>query len=95
MRRSSGAANIAGPSTSTEFTDPTIYTTATFENFDVPTKPVEDSHPEFSDPDLDNMSEFQSNDGGLSALRVNEEDEEKANRTMTVRTLTPTSFQSS
>lgn len=84
----SGAGNIAEPSTSTDVANPMMNTTANFDDVDMPTESAEDSDPESSDSYFD--AESQSNDDSLSALEVKEEE---TDRQMVVRTLAPTSFQ--
>ncbi|KZP33711.1 hypothetical protein FIBSPDRAFT_924180, partial [Athelia psychrophila] len=83
IHRTSGAANIAGPSSSTDVADLMPDTTANFDDVDILTESVEDSNSEFSDSECDDRPESQSNDDGLSALGGNdkeEEEEEEANR---------------
>ncbi|KZP07224.1 hypothetical protein FIBSPDRAFT_939639 [Athelia psychrophila] len=72
IHRTSGAANIAGPSTSTEVADPMIDTTANFDDVD----------PESRDSDFDGRPESQFHDDGLSVLGVKDEQEQEANRSI-------------
>lgn len=88
--RTSSAANIAGPSTSTDVADSMTDTTANSDDVDMPTESDEDSDPESSDFYFDAESQF--NDDRLSGVGIKEE--ENPNRSIVVRALNSTSFQS-
>lgn len=91
--RTSGAPDVTGPSTSSEVADPVLDTTADFDDVDMLTVSVEDSDAESRGSELDDRPESQCIDENLSVLRISEEEQENANRSMLVRTLAPTSFQ--
>ncbi|KZP15873.1 hypothetical protein FIBSPDRAFT_895394 [Athelia psychrophila] len=77
IHKTSGAANIAGPSVSTEVADPMIDTTANFDDVDMHTKS------ESSDSDFDDRPESTFNDDGWSVLGVKQQQQQQqANRAM-------------
>ncbi|KZP23023.1 hypothetical protein FIBSPDRAFT_466027 [Athelia psychrophila] len=86
INMTSGTADVAGPSTSTEVADPMIDTTPNFDDVNMPSESFQDSDPEHIDADFDDRPKVQSSDGGLSALGVKEGEDDANISTVTFNT---------